>query len=127
MNGKHDRADGTPRELEEITDLLGAIVERVGGRAGLPAADLVAAWDQVVPQRWRSRSRPIGIRQGVLLVEVPSGADATLLGHDTAAVLSEISRRYGPGVVDAVRLRVSGRHWEGKTPRDLRVLPSSAL
>jgi len=95
------------RSPEEITDILGAIIERVGTGADRRAGTLVEEWETIAPDRWRDRSRPVGIRRGVLLVEVPSGADASVLRHDTAGLLSAISRRFGPTLVTAVKLRVS--------------------
>ena len=107
MRAKYYQNDPKRREPEEITDVLGAIIERVGAGADLPAATLVEDWNGIVPERWKRDARPVGIRGGVLLVEVSSGASATLLRHDTAALLASISARFGSGVVDGVRVRVA--------------------
>jgi len=58
---------------EKIDDLLGSIVERAGAGADLGAARLVASWDGLVAERWLGRSRPIGVRDQTLLVDVPAG------------------------------------------------------
>lgn len=94
---------------EEITDVIGAIIERVGTGADRSAAALIETWDDIVPDRWRGASKPVGIRDGVLLVEVRNGAAASVLRHDTADLLRRISERFGPGLVNAVKLRVSRR------------------
>ena len=106
MRAKYYREE-PKRAPEEITDILGAIIERVGGGADRSAADLVEAWDAIVPERWRHPVRPVGIRNGVLLVEVPSGAEASLLRHDSGALLKAISDHLGEALVTAVKLRVS--------------------
>ena len=114
MRAKYYRRD-TQRPPREITDILGDIVARVGGGAGRDAATLVEEWQDVAPERWRVDSRPVGIRDRVLLVEVRSGAAASTLRHDSAALMSRISERFGPDLVSAVKLRVSRGFEEGKT------------
>ena len=104
------------REPEEISETLGAILERVGTDVDRHAGTLVADWPAIAPSRWVELGKPVGIRRRVLLVEAPSGAAATVLRHDTAALLSRISDRFGPGVVKAVSVRVSGGSKSRKTP-----------
>ena len=106
---KPKRPDPTP-----IDDLLGTIVERAGASPDLGVAKLVSSWDDVVSGRWRGRSRPIGVRDQTLLVEVPDGADASLLRYDSADLLRRISKRFGPDLVRAVKFRVAGDGRGGK-------------
>jgi len=101
-------------EPEKIDDLLGSIIEQAGASADLGVARLVASWDDVVAERWLERSRPIGVRDQTLLVEVPDGADASLLRYDTADLMRRISSRFGPDLVRAVRFRVEGDGRGGK-------------
>jgi hypothetical protein len=108
--------DDARRNPEEITDILGAIIERAGTGADRKAGTLVEAWDDIVPERWRDLSRPVGIRRQVLLVEVPSGAEASVLRHDTAVLLSAISQRFGSTLVTDVKLRVSRSQKPHETP-----------
>ena len=96
--------------------MLGSIIERAGTGASPAGATLVAEWDAIAPERWKLEARPVGIRRGVLLVEVSSGASATLLRHDTAALLSRVSECLGVGVVEAVRVRVSDASARRKNP-----------
>jgi hypothetical protein len=106
MRAKYYRADDERSEPTPITEVLGTIIERV---AAAPAATaIVDEWDTIAPQRWVEEGRPVGIRRGVLLVEVSSGGAATVLRHDTGRLLARIAERCGEGVVDAVRVRVSG-------------------
>ena len=106
---KPSRPDPSP-----IDDLLGTIVERAGASPDLGVAKLVSSWDDVVSERWRERARPIGVKDQTLLVEVPEGADASLLRYDSADLIRRISGRFGPDLVRAVRFRVEGDSRGGK-------------
>ena len=99
-------SDDGRREPTEITDLLGPILERVGTGAGMKVARLIEEWRQVGGDLWGERSVPIGIRSGTLLVEVPSGAEASLLKFDVSALIDRIDARFGTGLVKGVRFRV---------------------
>ena len=116
MRAKYYRGDEPRGEPEEITEVLGSIIERVGTGATPAVATLVDQWDVIAPERWRTDARPVGIRHGVLLVEVYSGAAATLLRHDTAALLERVVAYLGTGLVNAVKLRVSDRAARRKNP-----------
>ena len=97
-----------------IDDLLGTIVEQAGASPDLGVAKLVSSWDDVVSERWSQRARPIGVRDQTLLVEVPEGADASLLRYDSADLLRRIAKRFGPDLVTAVKFRVEGDVRGGK-------------
>lgn len=114
MRAKYYQEDPR-RQPEEITDILGAIIERVGTGADRRAGDLVEEWDHIVPERWRELSQPVGIRGQVLLVEVPTGAEASVLRHDTAVLLDAIAERFGTTLVTAVKVRVSRSPQPDKT------------
>ena len=101
-------------EPKPIDDLIGTIVEQAGASADLGIARLVSSWDSIVSERWSERSRPIGVRDQTLLVEVPDGADASLLRYDSADLMRRISQRFGPDLVRAVRFRVEGDNRGGK-------------
>jgi len=108
-SNKPERPDPTP-----IDDLLGTIVERAGASPDLGVARLVSSWDSIVSERWRERARPIGVRDQTLLVEVPEGADASLLRYDSADLMRRISQRFGPDLVRSVKFRVEGDARGGK-------------
>jgi predicted nucleic acid-binding Zn ribbon protein len=107
---KRQRPDPKP-----IDDLIGTIVEQAGASPDLGIARLVSSWDDVVSERWRGRSRPVGVREQTLLVEVPEGADASLLRYDSADLVRRISQRFGPDLVRAVKFRVEGDARGGKS------------
>ena len=102
------------KDPKVIDDLLGAIVEKAGATRDLGISDLVDSWDEIVSERWRGRSRPIGVREQTLLIEVPDGSAASLLRYDSADLLRRISDRFGPDLVRAVRFRVQGDDRGGK-------------
>ena len=102
------------RDPEVVDDLIGSIVEKAGASPDLNVSKLVASWDDIVSERWMGRSKPIGVREQTLLVEVPEGADASLLRYDTADLIHRISSRFGPDLIRAVRFRVEGDDRGGK-------------
>jgi predicted nucleic acid-binding Zn ribbon protein len=114
MRANYYNPDPERREPEPIDDLLGSIIERVGADKDLAISELVASWESIVPEAWRGRSRPIGVRERTLLVEVPSGAVASLLRYDSASLVSVVTDRFGPDLVHSVRFRVAGDVRGGK-------------
>lgn len=102
------------KDPEVIDDLLGSIIEQAGAGRDRGVSDLVASWDEIVSERWRGRSRPIGVREQTLLIEVPDGSAASLLRYDSADLLRRISDRFGPDLVRGVRFRVQGDDRGGK-------------
>lgn len=105
MRARYYLGDDERREPSPITEVLGTIIENV---AAAPASGaIVDQWSEIAPDRWLESGRPVGIRRGVLLVEASTGAEATLLRHDTGRLLARISERFGAGVVEAIRVRVS--------------------
>ncbi|MCZ6457306.1 MAG: DUF721 domain-containing protein [Actinobacteria bacterium] len=106
MRANYYRPGEPDREPEEITELLGSIISRVGTGASVDAGTLVEEWTDIAPERWRERAHPVGVRGSVLLVEVRTGTDATVLRHDVAELLKRITYRFGDGLVDDVRIRV---------------------
>jgi hypothetical protein len=108
------RPDPPRKDPKEIDDLLGAIVEQAGASRDLGISALVASWDDIVSERWQGRSRPIGVREQTLLIEVRDGSAASLLRYDSADLLRRIADRFGPDLVRAIRFRVEGDDRGGK-------------
>jgi Dna[CI] antecedent, DciA len=94
------------REPQEISDVLGAVIE--GATVGIDVrhAEIVARWGAFAPGDWSSAT-PIGVRDQVLLVEVSDGSVASLLRYQTTQLLSAISEDCGEGLVRSVRIRIS--------------------
>jgi len=94
------------KEPQEISDVLGKVIE--GATVGIDVrhGDLVASWAEFAPGDW-SRGTPIGVRDEVLLVEVPDGSVASLLRYQSTQLLTAISEEFGEGLVRSVRVRIS--------------------
>ncbi|GMQ98693.1 MAG: hypothetical protein BMS9Abin17_1217 [Acidimicrobiia bacterium] len=93
-------------EPREISDVLGKVIEGAAVGIDVRHADLVARWGAFAPGDW-SGGTPIGVRDEVLLVEVPDGSVASLLRYQTTQLLAAISEEFGEGLVRAVRIRIS--------------------
>lgn len=98
---------GEPKQPKEISELLGAIIEKAAVGVDVRQADLVESWEAFAPADWVTFGTPIGVRDRSLLVEVADGSAATLLKYQIPTLLSAISERFGPDLVTAVRVRVS--------------------
>lgn len=92
---------------EPISNLLGTVFEKVS-RVDRRAVSLVEEWDEIAGSAWRG-TRPRGLRNGVLTVEVASGSAASLLRFEVPELQMAIGRRFGADLVTGVRLRVAGR------------------
>jgi hypothetical protein len=95
------------RDPVEVTELLGPLLESIGTGAGMDSTRLFEEWAAVAGERWAGPAQPVGIRSGILLVEVVRGSDASLLKFDVPALISRIAARFGPDLVTGVRFRVA--------------------
>ena len=90
---------------------VGSDLERVLRRLGMPdpagAESLIDEWPDLAGEPWASRSRPAGLKGGVLVVEVDDGSLATLLKYQERALLDRLETRLGPGIATSVRIRVA--------------------
>ena len=107
------KEDGRRRDLEPVADVLDAVLGRFAGsatdnRGSLPKFHLVSTnWDTIANETWQ-QTRPVRIDdEGVLVVDVSSGAVASKLRFETTALMQQIDRVIGHGGVTAIRLRVT--------------------
>lgn len=101
--------------LEPMEGLIG----RALGRLGVERFDLVLAlyeeWEDVVPEPWRSHSRPVLLKERELSVEAAPAA-VRLLRYATGDLLRVLDQRFGEGTVATVRVqaqRTGGRNPAG--------------
>ena len=94
-------------DLEHVGDDLEEMLRRFGMPDPAAAERLVDEWPEVAGEPWASRSRPAGLKDGVLVVEVDDGAVATLLKYQERALLERLEKRLGPGLATSVRIRVA--------------------
>jgi predicted nucleic acid-binding Zn ribbon protein len=99
-----------PRSVDPapVDDVLAAVIERHAGRSGLAGARLIEEWATIGGEEWGAKARAVSVRDGVLVVEVQSGGDATMLRYDEGAIRSRIGARFGAELVTAIRVRVAG-------------------
>jgi predicted nucleic acid-binding Zn ribbon protein len=98
---------GRRSEPKEISDVLGAIIERASGSIDVRQGELIERWDDVVPGDWADVATPIGIKEQSLLVEVENGSAASLLKYQTQQLIGAITEEFGDDLVTSVRLRIS--------------------
>jgi predicted nucleic acid-binding Zn ribbon protein len=97
--------DGERRQPEEISRVIGSIIEHSQVDVDIRQGDLVAEWGDIAPGDW-ARGTPIGVRDGTLLVTVRDGATASLLRYQHQALLDAIAASHGSDLVRGVRVRV---------------------
>ena len=103
-------------EPEEISSLIGAVLENTQVDADLRHGEMTSEWAEFVSRDWRN-AVPVGVRGGTLLVAVPDGATASLLRYQIPPLLASIQERYGAGLVTGVRITVD-RAASPETPRE---------
>ena len=96
---------GKRREPEEISKVIGSVIENATVDVDVRQGELVAEWSSFVPSDW-ALGTPVGVRDGTLLVTVPDGARASRLRYQEKALLSAIAERFGADVCTRVRLKV---------------------
>ena len=115
MPAKYLRHDDR-RQPEEISSVLGSIIEHTSVEVDVRHGDLVGEWTDFAPGDWHLGT-PVGVRDRTLLVTVPDGATASLLRYQTGTLVTAIGDRYGAGLVTGVRLRVARAERPG-SPRE---------
>jgi predicted nucleic acid-binding Zn ribbon protein len=98
---------GNKRQPEEISEVLGSVIERASVNIDVRQGNLIERWSDVAPGDWAEVARPIGIRDHTLLVEVASGAGGSLLKYQIQQLLDAISLEFGTDLVTSVRFRVA--------------------
>ena len=113
MPAKYLRQDDR-RQPEEISSVLGSIIEHTSVEVDVRHGDLVGEWAEFAPGDWHLGT-PVGVRDRMLLVTVPDGATASLLRYQTGPLMSVIAERFGAGLVTGVRLRVGSAQRPGSS------------
>jgi predicted nucleic acid-binding Zn ribbon protein len=84
----------------------------VAAHLGVPAPDVLGAvfahWEQVVGPSVAAHSKPVTLRDGVLVVAVDQPAWATQLRYLQADLLRRLGEAAGPGEISEVEVRVQG-------------------
>ncbi len=94
------------KQPQEISDVLGRVIEGAAVGVDVRQSDMVARWATFAPGDWPIGT-PIGVRDCTLLVEVADGSSASRLRYQTAQLLTAISEEFGDGLVRSVRVKIS--------------------
>jgi predicted nucleic acid-binding Zn ribbon protein len=106
VRAKYLKSEG-PKEPEEISTVLAAVIEKAAVGVDMRHGHLVNEWASVVPQDWARFGTPVGVKAGILLVEVPDGSAASLLKYQIEDLKRVLADRFGADVITGIRLRVA--------------------
>ncbi len=93
-------------DLERVGDGLDRVLRRLGMPVVPDLARLVDGWAVLAGEPWASRTDPVGLRDGELLVAVQDGADATLLKYQVEALLKRLEKGLEGRLIGSVRIIV---------------------
>jgi predicted nucleic acid-binding Zn ribbon protein len=106
--------------FKPLDDAIRSLVGRPGWEDYRRYARVVAAWEQVVPPRLVSRTRPFSLQKGVLSVATASAPLAAELSLQRHALLTGLARHLDEPLED---IRFSSARWHDRPP----VPPAGAL
>lgn len=93
--------------LEPIGDMLNSFLEQLGLAEPDTAARLTSEWEELAGEPWASQSRPAGLRNNELLVDVADVGTLSVLRYRTGELLERLDRNLADGVVEVIRLRLA--------------------
>lgn len=99
------------RDLVAVGDLIDTVLGKVARADVAPIVRLRRSWEDVAGE-WATRCSPVGIRNGVLTVEVGSGMDASRLRFEGERLLAGV-RQHLAGEVAVTRLAIRVQRRQG--------------
>ncbi|MEN8237759.1 MAG: DUF721 domain-containing protein [Actinomycetota bacterium] len=99
---------GDKSQPKEISEILGRVIESAAVGIDVRQAELIDRWPDIVPPDW-ALGTPVGVRDEVLLVEVPDGTTASVLRYQIDPLMRAISDEFGSDLVRSVRVTISRR------------------
>ena len=88
---------------------MGGLVSKALKNLGIDRLDvvlsLVADWEEVTPEPWRTHATPLLLKGGELLVEADSSQVVSLLRYAVGDLMRSLDKRYGEGIVASVRVQ----------------------
>ncbi len=106
MRAKYLTPEG-PKQPEEISDLLATVIEKAAVGVDMRHSQLIAEWETIAPDDWARFGTPVGVKAGVLLVEVPDGSTASLLKYQIEDLRRVVADRFGADLITGIRLKVA--------------------
>lgn len=108
MSGSRRPVDPSDRDPTPLARALDAVTGRLGMAPTEHLSGVFAHWDEVAGPVVAAHARPVGLRDGVLHLEVDEPGWATQLRHLEGQLIERLSTHLGDGSVTAVRVRVTG-------------------
>ncbi len=93
--------------LEPISDAVESLLKGLGMADPDTSSRLIREWVMISGDPWNTRSRPIRLRNGELVVEVATAAELSLLRYRTGELLAQLDQHLGEGLVEVVRLKTA--------------------
>ena len=97
------------KDLEPVGEHLEELLRRIGMPPVTDLSRLVDEWAELTPEPWSSAATPVGLDDGVLVVEVVDGTHASLLNYQIGGLIDHLGTRLGSGIVTGVRIRLRRR------------------
>ena len=94
------------RGLNALDATLETVLERVTEGRLAAFETIKTDWGEIVPAKWRDRSRPVKLEKGVLTIEVSDGRAASGMRLAQTKIRASLDQRLGRGEVAKIQLRV---------------------
>ena len=109
MSYRSSRTPGNdPQDPRKISETLDALTKRLGLAPPDSLSKVFAGWDGLVGELLAAHLRPVGLRDGVLTVEVIEPAWATQLKFLGDDLIRRVNEQVGAGTVSSLSVRVVG-------------------
>lgn len=89
-----------------IKDILDGLLRDLGGGKVSQAGILEAAWTKAIGEAGAKHSKPIDIKEGVLVVHVDSSSWLHKLTMEKAGIMQRVRAELGEGPVKDIKLRI---------------------
>jgi len=100
LPGRDDRGP------ERVVAALDRVVRHLGAPSAGALDDLFTRWDEVAGPDLAPRTRPLGVRDGALVIGVDDPAWTTAVRFAEAALLARLATVVGAGAATRVEVRV---------------------
>ena len=91
-------------DLEPFSDSLDQVFARLGLPDPIVISQIAGQWDEMAGNPWSGRSKPLYVRDQILVVEASAASMVAFLRYGEKSLLETLSERFGEGVV--IRIEV---------------------
>ena len=96
----------TTRKPEDIKKILNQVIGKIEKQGPGKKEIILEAWGRVVGEKAAYHSRPVGIKKGVLTIEVDSSAWLYALNLKKAGIIEDIKRGLEKYKIRDIRFRM---------------------